>query len=626
MCGIAGATRNLLGSEPAETLRRMNDAMMHRGPDMGEVTFDSTMGLCHRRLSIIDLSEDGRQPMTTADERYTIVFNGEIYNFLELREELRSKGYNFRSRTDTEVLLYLYAEHGPESLQKIRGMFAYAIWDNLEKKLFAACDRIGKKPFYYHFNQDRFCFASELKSILEIEEVPRKIDYTAVADYFRYLYVPHPKTIFRDICKLSPGHFLIYSKGHLQVHQYWDIDFSDPLSSSPEELSEELLCTIRDAVKCRLISDVPLGAFLSGGVDSSGIVALMASIKSGPVTTCTIGFDDTRHDEAVYARGFASKLNAIHHEHYIRDEPAAIVKTLVRHFDEPFADSSMVPTYYVAKMARQHVTVALSGDGGDESFAGYEKYTIDSYENRVRENVPAALLKGICAMAANFPYVTILKRLFSLCSSALLDPARAFYVTNTFMTDRQAELLLSHEFKNNVGEYDPAHHTTRYYRQANGQDHLSRILYTDLKLFLPGDILVKVDRMTMANSLEMRSPLLDHKVIEFAARLPSALKFRNGEKKIILKEAFRGLVGEEVINRKKHGFTVPLDVWFRRELREMAENSIFNSDALESFFSLEALRDVWAEHQAGKMNHGTILWTIFIFALWLDDMSHKGLC
>jgi asparagine synthase (glutamine-hydrolysing) len=617
MCGIAGITGNLLGNNPGKTLQRMNEVMLHRGPDMGELYVDAGVGLCHRRLSIIDLSEDGRQPMTTADGRFTIVFNGEIYNFLELRKELDAKGYQFRSKTDTEVLLHAYREYGPSSLEKIRGMFAYAIWDKKEKELFAARDRIGKKPFYYYVREGGFAFASELKSLLELDGIGTEIDYTAVLDFFKYLYVPHPKTIYKEIFKLEPGHYLHYKNGQLTTHEYWDIDFSSPFSTPEAELKDELLDLVRDAVACRLVSDVPLGAFLSGGIDSSGIVALMKRCIEEPVTTCTIGFADKEHNEAIEARHFAQLLGCRHHEHYIQDEPAKIINKLVWHFDEPFADSSMVPTYYVSKMARQHVTVALSGDGGDENFAGYEKYTIDSYENQARQILPHFMLAGICALTRNSQQHRMLKRLHSLCSSAQLDPAQAFYVTNTFLGDQQASQIFSDGFLRAIKGYDPADHTKRYYSRANGADHLAKILYADLKLFLPGDILVKVDRMSMANSLEVRSPLLDHKVIEFAARLPSFLKIRRGEKKYLLKEAFRSLLGNDILNRRKHGFTVPLDRWFRDELKEMAARSLFEQPDMAEFFSVKELKSLWDVHQQKKMNHGILLWTIFTFSLWL---------
>jgi asparagine synthase (glutamine-hydrolysing) len=621
MCGIGGATRNLLGIDPDKTLQRMNTVMIHRGPDMGEVTCDETMGLCHRRLSIIDLSEDGRQPMVSADGRYTIVFNGEIYNFQELREQLVAQGHAFNSRTDTEVLLTLYAVHGTRSLQMIRGMYAYAIWDNHKQELFAARDRIGKKPLYYYHQGNHFAFASELKSLLELEAISTTVDNTAVFDYFKYLYVPHPKSIYKEIQKLEPGHFLLYADGQLKIQEYWDIDFSSPCKGSSEDLAEELCSLGRDAVSCRMVSDVPLGAFLSGGVDSSGIVALMADLNTDPITTCTIGFDSKRHNEAEYAREFAERIHANHHEQYIRDEPAEIVKKLVWHFDEPFADSSMVPTYYVSKMARKFVTVALSGDGGDESFAGYEKYTIDLYENRVRQLAPSPLLRLAAGISGNFPQINLLKRINSLSSSALLDPASAFAVTNSFVTDQQAAQLFAPSFLRDISGYNPVEHTRRYYNKANGEDHLAKILFTDLKLFLPGDILVKVDRMSMANSLEMRSPLLDHKVIEFAARLPSSLKYRKGEKKFLLKQAFLPLVGQDVLTRKKHGFTVPVNTWFRNELRDMAQQSIFASSGMDHFFAMPALQQLWDEHQRKKMNHGTLLWTIFMFSLWLEQQG-----
>lgn len=621
MCGIAGATLNLLGDLPRESLHRMNEVMAHRGPDMGEVTCDQYMGLCHRRLSIIDLSEDGRQPMVGTDGRYTIVFNGEIYNFQELREELLAKGHTFRSASDTEVLLTLYVEEGPRSLQRIRGMFAFVIWDNKKRQLFAARDRIGKKPFYYYHHGDKFAFASELKSILELEQVPREIDYTSVLDYFKYLYIPHPKSIYKGVSKLEPGHYLLYSDGQLEIKEYWDVDFSSTSEGTPQEQEEELLKIIHEAVQCRLISDVPLGAFLSGGIDSSGIVALMAQINKEPVTTCTIGFDDKKHNEAIYAKEFAGKLKANHFEQYIKDEPAQIIRKLVWHFDEPFADSSMVPTYYVSKMAREQVTVALSGDGGDESFAGYEKYAIDSYENKVREYIPAGILKSIRGLTGCFLQQRTMKRLHSLCSSALLDPAQALYITNSFMTDEQAKLIFSDHFLQQVQGYDPAEHTRRYYQKANGPDHLAKVLYTDLKLFLPGDILVKVDRMSMANSLETRSPLLDHKVIEAAARIPSALKFKNGEKKIVLKAAFCSLVGKDVLTRKKHGFTVPLNQWFKNDLREMALTSIFETEGMDTYFSMAGLKEIWDQHQSGEDDHGTLLWSVFMFSLWLDMVT-----
>lgn len=617
MCGIAGATRNLLGGKPDDVLARMNEVMKHRGPDMGDYHYDDFMGMCHRRLSIIDLSEDGRQPMQSGDERYHIVFNGEIYNFQELRQELIQKGYRFHSKTDTEVLLNHYIEFGPQSLTSIRGMFAYSIWDKHEKCLFIARDRIGKKPLYYYHKHGYFAFASELKSILEIQGVDKKINLTAFVDYLKYLFIPHPKTIYEDIYKLEPGHYLLFKNESVSIQSYWDVNFLPEECRTEESLADELLETIDDAVRCRLLSDVPLGAFLSGGIDSSGVVKLMSRVLDEPVTTCTIGFDQKKHNEAEQARWFSDIIKTRHHEHYIKNEPSRIVKKLVWYFDEPFADSSMVPTYYVSNLARQNVTVAISGDGGDESFAGYEKYSIDLFENRIRKMVPSPLLKMVNQWSQGYEK-GLIKKLNSLSGSSLLNPGRAFYITNTFVSDSMLSGLISDNVYKNIAGYDPSEHTTRYYNSLNGADHLTRILYTDLKMYLPGDVLVKVDRMSMANALEVRSPLLDHKVIEFAARIPSHLKIKHGVKKYILKKAFNRIIPTEILTRKKHGFDVPLDNWFRKELNAMAQESLLKSEKMGMFFKTDEIKKIWESHQSGQVGHGTLLWTLFVFSLWID--------
>jgi asparagine synthase (glutamine-hydrolysing) len=623
MCGIAGATIGLLGKNPEKTLLKMSNQMTHRGPDMGDVLIQGEIGLCHRRLSIIDLSEDGRQPMSSTDGRFSIVFNGEIYNYLELRKNLKKNGYVFKTNTDTEVLLSLYSEYGPKLLQYLRGMFAFAIWDNKKSELFIARDRIGKKPLYYTHNGSNFSFASELKSILVLKENNRQIDCTAFLDFMSYLNIPHPKSIYKTIHKLSPGHYLIFSMGKVKIHEYWDVDFSKTIDGNVNEIKDELFGIIKSAVECRLISDVPLGAFLSGGIDSSGIVALMASLSDNPVNTCTIGFNDSGHNEAVFAKRFSDKLGTNHKEHYIDNKPESILKKLIWHFDEPFSDSSMVPTYYVSKMARNNVTVVLSGDGGDESFGGYEKYLIDGYERRLNNLIPIFILQKISEFTENFTHFDVLKKVNSICSSSLLSPEDAFYVTNSFFSPFQANILLQDSIKKEVNGYDPADHIRKYYKSANGEDHLSKILYTDLKLFLPGDILVKVDRMSMANSLEVRSPLLDHEVIEFAAKIPSHLKLRRGNQKFILKEIFRPLIGSQVISRPKHGFTVPLDSWFRNELYDTAIHFLLNSKLIENFFKKSALTVIWEQHQKRRFNHGVLLWSILMFSMWLDMSENK---
>jgi len=620
MCGISGASFELIEKAPQVVLNSMNSVLKHRGPDDNGIYHDNDMGLAHARLSIIDLSENGRQPMESDDKGHVIVFNGEIYNFLELRDELQRKGYQFRTRTDTEVLLNSYIEFGVECLNRIRGMYAFAIWDKKKRELFLCRDRIGKKPLYYFYDGKNIAFASEIKSILQIPGFHKKIDTTAIVDYLKYLYVPHPKSIYENICKLEPGHYLIYRDGKIIIKEYWDIDFSVPLQGNADDISERLLSIISESVKSRLISDVPLGAFLSGGIDSSAVVALMAEAQEEPVKTCTIGFDSAEHNEAGYAKAFSQQFNTEHHEYYVRHKEGieSVIKKLVWHFDEPFADSSMVPTYHVSRMARKIVTVALTGDGGDESFAGYEKYSIDLMENRVRGIVSKFFLNMLSTISDNFDS-GMGKKIHSLSSSASLSPAEAFYITNTFIPDIMFKAILAEGLKKATSDYDPFEHTYRYYKTANGIDHISKILYTDLKSYLPGDILAKVDRMSMANSLEVRSPLLDHKVIEFAARIPSTLKIKGKNKKIILKKTFEKILPPELMNRKKHGFDVPLDKWFRHELRQMAYDYLFQKKFMNDFFNVAEIKKMWEHHQMQNANYGTSIWSLFIFSLWYED-------
>ena len=617
MCGISGASYKLIEKSPTDTLHSMNVVMKHRGPDDDGIYFDESIGLTHTRLSIVDLSEKGHQPMVSDNKNYVISFNGEIYNFPELRTNLQNLGYKFRTKTDTEVLLNSYIEYGADCLNRIRGMFAFGIWDKLKKELFLCRDRIGKKPLYYYYDGENIAFASEIKSILEIPGIKREIEPTSIIDYLTYLYIPHPKTIYKNIYKLEPGHFLIYKNSKIFIKEYWDVDFSTPLQESSDDIAEQLLFLISASVKTRLISDVPLGAFLSGGIDSSAIVALMAELMPEPVKTCTIGFDDVKHNEAIFAKEFSGNYNTEHHEYYVNEEVENVIKKLIWHSDEPFADSSMVPTYYVSKVARDTVTVSLSGDGGDESFAGYEKYSIDQFENRVRNIVPQFMLNMLNSVFDNCQN-GIGKKVYSLASNAALSPGEGFYITNTFFAERMREELLSDKLKKEINGYSPYKHTSRYYNKSNGPDHVSKILYTDLKSFLPGDILVKVDRMSMANSLEVRSPLLDHKVIEFAARIPATLKLKGKDKKIILKKAFEKVLPHELMTRKKHGFDVPLDNWFRMDIKDMSYDYLFQKEYMNEFFNVPKIKVMWDKHQGKMANYGTNLWSIFIFSLWYE--------
>ena len=621
MCGIAGLIRSLAPGADEKTLQRMGEVMLHRGPDAGGVFLDERVGLVHRRLSIIDLSIQGNQPMFHAAGRYVSVFNGEIYNFLELRVELERQGCSFQSRTDTEVILALYAREGAGCLARLNGMFAFAIWDREKETLFLARDRIGKKPlYYYHGGSDRLAFSSEIKSILELPGIPRELEPTALADYLKYLYIPAPKTIFKGIYKLPAGHYLELSMGEEpRISEYWDVDFSrDSGCADENEAADKLHELIRRATLCRMISDVPLGAFLSGGVDSSAIVALMAGASSAPVKTCCIGFADKRHDETPFAREIAHLFHTDHAEHQVGDDLAATATLLPRFFDEPFADSSAIPTFHVSRLARRSVTVALAGDGGDENFGGYEKYATDLKEDRVRRMVPRLVLETLHGIAGGRPG-TLMRKARSLSLGAMAEPGRAYYRTNSFIDDEELDRLFSPGMRARCRGYDPAEHTLRYWDKVRGADHLTCMLYTDLKTYLPGDILAKVDRMSMAHSLEVRAPLLDHRVVEFAASLPSDWKIKGSSKKHLLKKAFGSELPGPILKRRKHGFTVPLDLWFRSDLCALTEGCLLGKPALGAYFSVAELRRIYQEHRAGLSNHGTLLWSLLSFALWHQE-------
>ncbi len=617
MCGIAGFFRIGFSKTDEGLLHRMGETIQYRGPDAAGTYLDADIGFVHRRLSIIDLSAAGTQPMTSSCGRYIIVFNGEIYNFLKLRAELEKEGYQFKTHTDTEVILASYARRGIDCLQDFNGMFAFALWDKETRQLFLARDRIGKKPLYYWTDSyKRFAFASEIKPILELPEIPRFIDKTAIIDYLKYLYVPAPKSIFGGISKLMPGHYLTLIPGEApQAREYWDVHFGSTTNLDFDGSAQQLHDMIASSTELRMISDVPLGAFLSGGIDSSGVVALMSKLSTGRVKTCTIGFNDPEHDESPFAKEIAMQFNTDHKEYQVRDNLAETVTRLPRYFDEPFADSSAVPTFHVSRLARQTVTVALAGDGGDENFGGYDKYRIELIENRIRKLVPRKALSFISAIAKN-SNAAIARKVQSLTGSALVDPGRAFYITNTFVTDQTLGLILADSLKKQCAGYDAAHHTLQYWDRVRDADHITRMLYTDIKTYLPGDILAKVDRMSMAHSLEVRAPLLDYRVVEFAANLPSSWKICDRSQKVILKKSFSNVLSQRILDRKKHGFTVPLDQWFRSDLRLLAEETVVHSSFLGDYFSSPGIQRIWDQHQKRVANHGTLLWSLLCFALW----------
>jgi asparagine synthase (glutamine-hydrolysing) len=624
MCGLAGFFR-VSGSEglseDLDCLEKMGKSIVHRGPDHGGTYIDNTIGLVHRRLSILDLSDAGNQPMVSDSGRYVIVFNGEIYNFKELRKELENDGVVFQTHTDTEVLLRLYERESEHCLKRLNGMFAFAIWDKEQGQLFLARDRLGKKPLYFYHADGNFAFGSELKAIFPLPFVKRRIRPDAVKDFFAYQYVPDPKTIYQDIHKLGPGYWLKTDGRTIDTRQYWDLDFSTVNPASLGDIKGEVLDLISDAVRLRMVSDVPLGAFLSGGIDSSGIVGLMASHTDTPVTTCSIGFDSEKYDEVQYARQVANQFGTDHHEFTVQEDVASHFNHIASYFDEPFADPSFIPTYFVSKLARQKVTVALAGDGGDENFAGYEKYYVDAIENKLRKLVP----RGIRHSA--FPYLSdlfagsempFLRKARSLLRTLSTEADEGFYGSNCFFDPSVWNHIVAPGFEKETDGYDPSSITCHYYRKAPADDHLSRILYTDFKTYLPGDILVKVDRMSMANSLETRAPLLDYRVVEYAAGIPSALKLKGNQKKFVLKEAFSEMLSDDILYRKKMGFSVPLAQWLRTELREFAD-AVFQLDSvgLSDIFRMERVRDLWQAHLSGDSRFTQELWTMLMFAVWV---------
>tara|TARA_R110000744_G_scaffold114652_2_gene214543 strand:- start:1041 stop:2957 length:1917 start_codon:yes stop_codon:yes gene_type:complete len=620
MCGIAGFTQFSGNMGNQQTLKKMGDSIYHRGPDAGREYIDEYVGLAHRRLAIIDLSEAGTQPMYSHDERYIIAFNGEIYNFQALRDDLVSKGYPFKTHTDTEVILALYATHGEKMLSMLNGMFAFALWDTTSKRLLIARDRVGKKPLYYLQTDTQFAFASEIKALLTLPNVSREVRLDAVHDFFAYQYVPDPKTIFTDIHKLPPAHFMWVSQDGIQIEQYWDVSFKQTSDKSQAELTKALYDLATEKTCSRMVSDVPLGAFLSGGIDSSGVVAMMALNSDKPVKTCSIGFDEKRFNETEFAQIVADKYKTEHHEFTVHQNVKDNLEEIVGYFDEPFADPSLVPTYFVSQLARSQVTVAIAGDGGDEVFAGYEKYTTDALENKLRERFPEALRKKLFPKLASVFAKSehpLLRKAKSLLTSLSLDPAMGFYVTNSMIDDRLWERLASSDTKAKLGAYHPSEVTLENYHKADGKDHLSKILYTDMKTYLPGGILVKVDRMSMAHSLEVRAPLLDKDVIEFSATLPSNLKYRDGEKKFILKEAFKPVLPDDILYRKKMGFSVPLATWLRCEIKELTEDYLFSkSQGIQQYFDMDVVKQLWQQHQAEKADHSTVLWSMLMFQMW----------
>jgi asparagine synthase (glutamine-hydrolysing) len=619
MCGIAGIY-NFRTHEPVSSrlIKAMTDTLVHRGPDDEGVHVSGDVGLGHRRLSIIDL-EGGHQPLANEDNTVWVVFNGEIYNYMDLHDELAGKGHTFTTRSDTEAIVHLYEEEGERCFERLRGMFAIAIWDGRQRKLVLARDRIGKKPLFYFYDGSRLGFASEMKALLKMPNVPRELDLEAISDYFSLLYIPAPKSIFKHIRKVLPGHYLVVSDKGIRDVEYWDINFSETAERTEEDWCDKLLDTYREAVRLRLISDVPLGAFLSGGVDSSSVVALMAGLINDPVTTCSIGFDEKEFNELAYARETAARFKTNHHEQMVRPDAVGILEKLVWHYDEPFADSSAIPTYYVSKAAREHVTVALAGDGGDENFAGYRRYYFDRRENLARALLPESIRNPVfAALAGLYPKADWAPRIFrgkATFENLACSPIEAYFRSISAFRSELKERLLHQDVRRSLNRYDSLTVLRDYYEKARSTDSLSRIQYVDIKTYLTDDILVKVDRASMAHSLEVRAPILDHKLMELVATMPSSLKLRGMNGKYIFKKAVKKILPKSVLQRKKMGFAVPVAQWFKNELKEFAHSVIFTRGG-DTLLNGSTTKRVWEEHQSGLRDRSTELWALLMFRLW----------
>lgn len=624
MCGIAGMLGRPGETITAEQVRRMTDIIVHRGPDDEGIHVQGNVGLGMRRLSIIDLS-GGRQPIYNEDRTVAIVFNGEVYNFQTLREELVSRGHQFRTHSDTEVIVHLYEEMGADCVTRLRGMFAIALYDAKRDVLLLARDRLGKKPLFYAQQEGRLFFGSEIKALLAVAPDLAEVDPAGVLQFFYYGYIPDPGSAFRDIRKLPPGHVAEYKNGQIHVRQYWDVPAyggNDP--GSDEACLEEMERRLAEAVRMRLISDVPLGALLSGGVDSSIVVALMARESSTPVKTFSIGFRKADFNEAEYARVVAERFGTDHHELVVDGDITETLNHLTGMMEEPFGDSSMIPTYCVSQLARQHVTVALSGDGGDELFAGYDRYIVNLNRQRF-EVIPSWV--GNAYRNHVYPQLPSDMKGRKLAWNITL-PARDRYLDDvSFLPVLHRERsLFSDEFVAHAQRCaDPLRQFQRYYDDAPATDHLSRLMYLDTKTYLAGDILTKVDRMSMATSLEMRCPILDHVFVEWAASLPVKYKFRDGTRKFLFKQLAERLgVPAELLHRRKRGFALPLVHWMRHELKDGMLQMLQEPRTMQrGYFKPESVRVVLDEHFRGRRDHSGVLWMMLVFELWHRNFLEK---
>jgi asparagine synthase (glutamine-hydrolysing) len=620
MCGIAGKVSRRGGVDEA-LLERMCAVIEHRGPDSRGAFCDDGAGLGIQRLAIIDL-DTGDQPIANEDGSVVVVHNGEIYNYRELREELRWRGHTLSTHGDTEVIVHLYEEYGDDCVQHLRGMFAFALWDRRKRRLLVARDRIGKKPLFYSATDDTLWFGSEAKSILQDPEVPRDIDAEAIDAYLQFQYVPHPRSAFKALRKLPPAHTLSWQDGQIETRRYWKLSYSPDVSYGSEaELHERIRDELCEATRLRLRSDVPLGAFLSGGVDSSAVVAAMAREASGTTKTYAIGFDVERFDETAYAREVADLLGTEHHEFRMDPQALEILPKLVWHYGEPFADQSAIPSFYLAEMTRRHVTVALNGDGGDEAFAGYPRYAANAIADRLSRLPRPARSAAARIMERVGPGAqagSMRTRVARLAHALSLEPWDRYAYWIAYFNDQERRELYTDEFAASIdGEFTSS--VIRDPWLASDAGNLTdRLLDVDVHGYLPGDLLVKMDIATMAHSLEVRSPLLDHQFMEFAARIPASLKLDGRTTKKVFKDALRPWLPDHILDRRKMGFGVPLADWFRGGMRALPGDILLDPRSLErGMFRRATVERLIAEHHSGARDHSNRLWSLLQLELWL---------
>ena len=632
MCGIAGLfdTRGKRDFDRA-LMQRMNDVQHHRGPDEGGYHFEPGVALAHRRLSIIDLAT-GQQPLFNEDGSVAVVFNGEIYNFQELVPELEALGHVFHTRSDTEVIVHAWEAWGEDCVQRFRGMFAFALHDRNRDTFFMARDRLAVKPMFYALLPDgTLAFGSELKVLMQHPALDRRIDPLAVEEYFALGYVAEPRTIFLGAKKLGPGESLCIRRGQPipEPRQYWDVRFTLDNPIGFEDASAELVERLRESVRLRMIAEVPLGAFLSGGVDSSAVVATMAGISADPVNTCSIAFDDPKFNESEFAQKVAERYRTNHFVEMVKSDDFDLIDTLAALYDEPYADSSAIPTYRVCQLARKHVTVALSGDGGDESFGGYRRYRMHLMEEKMRAALPMGVRRPLFGLLGRvYPKADWAPRVFrakTTFQAMARDATEAYFHSVSILRGDMRHRLFSADFRGKLGGYDALEVFRRHAATANTDDPLALIQYLDLKTYLVGDINTKVDRASMAHSLEVREPLMDHPLVEWLATLPSGLKIQGSEGKYLFKKAMEPFLPSDVLYRPKMGFSVPLARWFRGPLKQRVRDAVLGETlAATGIFNRDYLQHLVDAHQSGARDYSSPLWTLLMFEAFVRNNGSMG--